>query len=111
MSTKIGLAFSQVGAKGTYDYDFGSTTRLTLKVTAAREGRIGRAAVRVLARNDPPAWTCGACGQPATLVCCAHETDDSPFVCAVHKRSHRCPDGAFLPIVNSPRMGVCGYVG
>jgi len=111
MSTKIGAALSHVGAKGMYDYDFGSTTRLTVTLADAREGRIGRTAVRLLARNDPPAWTCGVCEEPATLICCMHETDDSPFVCAAHQASHRCPDDAFLPVVNSPRMGVCAYSG
>ena len=111
MSTRIGVAFPHVGAKGTYDYDFGSTTRLAISLADVREGRIGRSAVRMLARNDPPAWTCGVCERPATLLCCAHETDDSPFVCAAHEKAHGCPDGAFLPVVNSPRMGVCAYAG
>lgn len=33
MRVKIGEAFSRRGQKGTYDYDFGSTTRLTVEVT------------------------------------------------------------------------------
>ena len=111
MSGKIAGAFSAIGVKGTYDYDFGSTTRLTIELTSARNGRIGRSAVRLLLRNDPPAWTCGACDQPATLVCCAHETETSPLVCAAHQKSHPCRDRAFLPVVNSPRMGVCAYAG
>ena len=110
MSAKIGSAFAP-GAKGTYDYDFGSTTRLTVELTRAREGRIGRAATRLLVRNDPPPVICGVCGRPATLICCAHETDASPFVCASHKKGHGCADRAFLPVVNSPRMGVCAYGG
>jgi hypothetical protein len=110
MRVEIGEVFDRTGQKGTYDYDFGSTTRLTVERTGARRGRIGQA-VRRLVRNDPLPWTCGACGAPATLVCCAHEGNDSPFVCDAHQPDHECRDDAFWPVVNSPRMGVCGYAG
>jgi len=111
MSTRIGAAFAYVGMKGVYQYDFGSTTGLGLALTAAREGRLGRAAVRIATRNNPPIWPCAVCAQPASLVCCVHETDDSAFVCEQHQRKHACKGRAFLPVVNSPRMGVCGYAG
>lgn len=111
MSAKIGAVFGRIGQKGTYDYDFGSTTRLTLERTGARLGRIGKRSVRLLVRNDPLPWRCGACGAPATLICSAHESDDSPFVCAAHEATHGCGGEMFLPVVNSPRMGVCGYAG
>lgn len=111
MRAKIDEVFGRTGQKGTYDYDFGSTTRLTLERTGARNGRIGKQAARLLVRNDPLPWTCGACGAPATLVCCAHETDGSPFVCDAHEADHECGDETFSPVVSSPRMGVCGYSG
>jgi len=111
MRAKIGETFNRTGVKGTYDYDFGSTTRLAVERTGARSGRMARQSLRLLVRNNPLAWTCGACGEPATLVCCVHETNDSPFVCASHKKAHACPEATFLPVVNSPRMGVCGYAG
>jgi hypothetical protein len=111
MRAKIGEVFGRTGQKGTYDYDFGSTTRLTLERTGARHGRIGKQAVRLLVRNDPLPWVCGACGAPATFICSAHEGDDSPFVCGVHEAEHDCGAEMFLPVVNSPRMGVCGYAG
>ena len=111
MRAKIGEVFTYTGQKGTYDYDFGSTTRLTIERTGARDGRIGRTSVRLLVRNDPLPWTCAACGKPATLVCCTHETESSPFVCTAHKKAHPCSDAMFLPVVNSPRMGICGYTG
>jgi hypothetical protein len=94
-----------------YDYDFGSTTRLTVERTGARVGRIGKHLVRLLVRNDPVPWKCGICTPPATIVCCAHESDDSPFVCDAHEADHECGEESFLPVVNSPRMGVCGYAG
>src|SRR5262249_28717880 len=109
MRAKIGEVFNRTGDKGTYDYDFGSTTRLAIERTGGRDGRIGKQSVRLLVRNDPLAWKCGECGQSATLVCQSHETDSSPFVCAAHEETHPCSDAIFLPVVNSPRMGVCGY--
>jgi hypothetical protein len=111
MASKIEAVFSYTGQKGTYDYDFGSTTRLTVERTGARVGRIGKHPVRLLVRNDPLPWRCGKCTAPATLVCCAHERDDSPFVCDAHEADHECGEESFLPVVNSPRMGVCGYAG
>jgi hypothetical protein len=111
MAARIGDAFPHVGVKGTYDYDFGSTTTLSIALTHARDGRLGRSAVRVIARNEAPAWPCGVCGEPASRICCAHERDDSPFVCARHEKAHKCREAAFLPVVNSPRMGVCAYSG
>jgi len=111
LRVKIGEVFGRPGEKGTYDYDFGSTTRLSIERTGARDGRTGKQSVRLLVRNDPLTWTCGVCGKRATLVCCAHELDSSPFVCAAHENDHPCSDATFLPVVNSPRMGVCGYTG
>jgi hypothetical protein len=111
MSARIGDAFPHLGTKGTYDYDFGSTTTLSIVLTHSREARLGRSAVRLLTRNNPPVWPCGICGEPASLICAVHERESSPFVCALHERKHTCRDRAFLPVVNSPRMGVCGYAG
>jgi hypothetical protein len=111
MRVKIGEVFGRAGQKGTYDYDFGSTTRLTVERTGARVSRVGKRSVRLLVRHDPLPWTCGLCGAPATLICSAHESDDSPFVCEAHEADHTCGGDMFLPVVNSPRMGVCGYAG
>jgi hypothetical protein len=105
------LPFSSEGFE--YEYDFGSTTNLELRVTGERSGCPGRSAVRLLVRNVPPASTCAVCGEPATLVCafCLQEAADA-FVCPKHRRQHRCgEEEGFLPVVNSPRMGVCGYTG
>ncbi len=96
-----------------YEYDFGSTTRLQLKVVGERTGRVERPVVRLLVRNTPPVWPCSVCGQSAALVCafCIQDAG-SAFVCAKHRKQHGCgEDEGFLPVVNSPRMGVCGYTG
>jgi hypothetical protein len=97
------------GARFSYEYDFGSTTRLKLRVLDEREGRTGGDAVRLLARNVPPVWPCAVCEKPATRVCgCC--IDDALF-CDEHAKQHNCEVDHLLPVVNSPRMGVCAYSG
>jgi hypothetical protein len=99
------------GLRFSHEYDFGSTTYLKLKVSGEREGRIGGGALRLLARNEPLEWSCRVCGKPATQLHTEEMwNDDNPFYCEVHAEAHE-DDWAFMPVVNSPRMGVCGYTG
>lgn len=95
-----------------YEYDFGSTTELLLRGVDARIGRGDKKTrIRLLARNDAPETLCDTCGPPATQVCPFWEADN-PFVCDAHAGNHPCDDpDTHLPVVNSPRMGVCGYAG
>lgn len=100
------------GQRFSYEYDFGSTTDLVLKALGTRHGTAGRTAVRLLARNEPPVWPCAVCAKPASVICPLCSDGSNPFSCPVHVREHACEDEeAFLPVVNSPRMGVCGYSG
>jgi hypothetical protein len=111
MTARVSSALTG-GQRFSYEYDFGSTTHLTLKVLGARHGTTGRAAVRLLARNEPPVWPCAVCATPASVICpfCADESN--PFSCREHMMEHVCEEEeTFLPVVNSPRMGVCGYTG
>ncbi len=90
-----------------YDYDFGSTTALRLKVAGIRTGAwAGKERVRLLARNLPPEVTCNACGKPAQWV----DVENDDFLCVACVRELG-KDECLLPVVNSPRMGVCGYTG
>jgi hypothetical protein len=109
MTARVSAALSSVGTPFRYEYDYGYTTELRLKVIALRDAPRRRDAVRLLARNEAPAWIC-ECGAPASSVCsyCTLESDDA-FVCDVHAQAHSCEEEAMLPIVNSPRMGVCAY--
>ena len=112
MNARLADALPPQGRKFRYEYDFGSTTDLTLRVTGTRQGVIGRPAIRLLARNEAPVWPCATCGAPATMICVFCPDESNPFVCAKHARKHPCgEDEGLLPVVNSPRMGVCGYTG
>ena len=109
-----GVKLGQVlgpGQAGTYEYDFGTTTELSLRVVGEREGPIGRKAITVLARNEPPAIPCEACGQPATEVCSACVWSGGGWLCDACAKTHACGDEMLLPVVNSPRVGMCGYAG
>ena len=111
MDVELGQVL-QPGLKFTYEYDFGSTTELALKVIAEREGKLqGRKnAIQIMARNELPAVPCDVCGEkPATLI---YQGWDDPETwlckdCAKAKHDQEM----MLPIVNSPRAGVCGYTG
>jgi len=113
MNTKLAAVFTRPGLTARYEYDMGSTTELKLRLVGIFEGRERAGRVRLLARNEPPMWPCDRCGTPATNICphCADERDGA-LLCDTHVESHGCegPEG-MLPVVNSPRMGVCGYTG
>lgn len=112
MNTKVSHLLTSPGQRFTYEYDFGSTTHLTLRLLGTRSGTIGRPAARLLARNEPPVWPCAVCAEPATLICPFCVDERNPFSCAKHAREHACgEDESFLPVVSSPRTGVCGYTG
>lgn len=106
---------AQVGAESLRfdcDYDFGDTTALKGKAVGFRQGSVGRRSVRVLARNTPLAWTCEACESAAELICPFCANSGPSLFCKKHTPAHACHDqDGWLPVVNSPRMGVCGYAG
>jgi hypothetical protein len=100
----------KVGQKFSHEYDFGSTTYLNLKVMAEREGIVSdeNDPVKVLARNVPPTILCRVCGKPATRVAAGGYYDvETNAYCDTCTNE----DEDFLPVVNSPRVGVCGYTG
>jgi Plasmid pRiA4b ORF-3-like protein len=99
------------GIKCDYEYDFGTTTELTLKVVAERKGQARGKAVQVLARNDPPPIMCNVCGKPATQVCANCIWSGEGWLCDECAPDHPCGEEMMLPVVNSPRVGMCGYTG
>jgi hypothetical protein len=110
MRSKIGVAFGRGGPPFTYEYDFGSTTSLRGYVLDFRQGSVGRSALRLLARNDPLPWACEECPQPASVVCPFCIGSGPCLFCNEHAQQHPCAEEeGYLPVVNSPRMGVCSY--
>ena len=92
--------------KFTHEYDFGSTTQLALRVVGEREGTNSQQRVRLLARNEPPQILCELCKKkPAVWV---EVYEDSAWCC---EECIENTEEGVLPVVNSPRVGVCGYSG
>ena len=104
-------ALLSVGQKFGYTYDMGSSTDLGLTVQA-RETAKGTEKVALLARNLPPVWQCSECEQPATFLN-SWEYDDETGLPLMYCDDHaeEADEDALLPVVNSPRMGVCAYEG
>jgi hypothetical protein len=101
----------EVGTALGYEYDYGSTTELRLRVVGLREHRKAGKQVVLLARNDPPEIGCGNCGQAATHVCGGCSESGDGWLCDGCARKHECGEDMLLPLVNSPRTGVCAYSG
>ncbi|MHB8450799.1 MAG: hypothetical protein ACYDAQ_10195 [Mycobacteriales bacterium] len=109
-------ATAAVGSRFSYEYDFGTTTELSGRVLATVPGGPAAHPIEVLARNEPPQYRCAECGRSAVTVCglCYQGVDEPCWYCDTCRWRHRCsePDGDyFLPVVNSPRVGLCGYGG
>jgi len=99
------------GMRFDHVYDFGSSTHLRLKVVSEDESALKGNEIRVLARNEPPVIPCDNCGKPAAQVCTQCMYSGKGWLCEECAAKHDCSDPIFLPVVNSPRVGVCGYTG
>lgn len=96
------------GDKLEYQYDMGDTTYLLVTVLAEGRRPKQKEAVRLLARNAAPEFVCAKCGKRATRIY-LDDDEESPFYC--EECRGKDDEECWLPVVNSPRMGVCGYCG
>jgi hypothetical protein len=96
-----------------HEYDFGSTTELLVKVLAEYDGPMEKnKPVEILARNEATEIPCDECGKaPAVQICTECQWDGSGWLCEACAKDHECGEEMLLPVVNSPRTGVCGYTG
>lgn len=104
------LSALPLGTKLEYEYDFGSTTQLRITLLSGYTRPKQRKAVRLLGRNVPLHFPCRECGEEAEHICCECDAmGEYPFLCEACMKTHSHEFA--LPVVNSPRMGVCGYCG
>jgi len=94
-----------------HEYDFGTTTELSVRVLAEEAREAKGPPIQILARNTPPLIPCVVCGQPATQVCSQCIYDEQGWLCEACAKAHECGEEMLLPVVNSPRVGMCGYTG
>lgn len=96
-------------------YDFGTTSETDIKVLEFREGKATtNHPITLLARNQMPGEFCQECGEPAKWLCweCINEEEKSGFLCDEHNEEHSHSSyGDPMPLLNSPRTGMCGYDG
>ncbi len=109
-----------------YVYDWGSSTNLTLSVVDTGSWELSRIrseseedlstgydGVSLLTRNEQPDRECTTCGEQAKQICqeCLVRRGPDALYCEACAHEHDCEHPRFLPVVNSPRSGVCGYRG
>lgn len=96
-------------------YDFGTSSRTLVKAVNMRTGQaLTPHPIALMTRNLPLEATCIECGQPAGWLCiqCLYEDDVVGALCDTHVDDHPHDDyGGPLPLLNSPRTGMCGYTG
>lgn len=113
MDSKIGQIFKK-NIELLHIYDFGTSSETKIKCISTRRGKATTShPIVIMARNHTPESYCSECGKPATMLCleCMYEDDDCTL-CDEHAESHPHDDyGDPIPIVNSPRLGMCGYTG
>ncbi len=103
------------GVELTHIYDFGTSSETLIKFVETREGKPTTShPIALMARNVMPEATCIECGKPASWLCieCLYEEDTAGTLCDEHAKTHPHDNyGAPMPLVNSPRVGMCGYEG
>ena len=95
-----------------YDYDFGSTTSLSGQVIGERMGVL-KDKVKILARNQSPEIPCSHCNNAAANFCPYCEESFCQECSEAEEHEEKCGVEAdeLLPVVNSPRLGGCAYMG
>ncbi len=104
----------QPGSQLTHVYDFGTSSETLVKCVGVREGNpTTTCPLALMARNLMPEAVCIECDQLATHFCmeCVMEGAEGTL-CDRHAENHPHEDyGEPIPLVNSPRLGMCGYEG
>lgn len=88
-----------------FSIDFGSTTEIILTVISEISRPKQREKVLLLARNEPISEVCEACQALATYI----NAWEGNLVCEACAEAE--DENALMPVVNSLRMGECGYDG
>ena len=94
-----------------YDYDFGSTTELKLKVLDYRTGHLRGEKVTLLSRNNSREFVCDKCGKKSAVFIDSEEFWSGGGLLCEDCAEDAGDEGMLLSVCNSPRMGTCAYEG
>ncbi len=95
-----------------HEYDFGSTTESKIQVMDERRGvPTTPHPIALMARNDAPKFECLECGEDAVYFCQECVYSGPSTLCEEHSEEHECGEEMLIELVNSPRIGECGYDG
>ena len=105
----------ELGLELTHIYDFGTSSETLIKAVGMREGApTTTRPIVLMARNLMPETKCIECDQPAAWLCmeCLIEEEKWGTLCDQHAQTHPHDNyGEPVHLVNSPRLGMCGYTG
>lgn len=114
METRADKVFA-VGTELLHLYDFGTTSETVIKVIDERKGQpLSKHPIFLMSRNQMPETTCLECGRKAEWLCmeCLIEEGKMGVFCGEHIEEHPHDEyGDPVELVNSPRVGMCGYDG
>jgi hypothetical protein len=92
-------------------YDYGTPTELVIKVISEIKYDKNLKHPEIIGQNEIPDLKCDLCNNLATHICCECSYDDKGWLCDECSENHECGEEMLSPVVNSPRVGVCGYCG
>ena len=101
------------GSSFSYEYDFGSTTKLRLSVVGQSPVAPLKRPLCLIARNSRPEIPCRVCGKEGEYLATNWRKSPVPVILCrdcVRKKSDELDPECVVVIPNSPRCGVCGYV-
>lgn len=114
MSRRVEQVFGS-SVELTHIYDFGTSSETLIKAIEIRTGKpTTRHPIALMARNEMPDMKCEECDESASWLCneCIYDEEKAGTLCDRHVKTHPHESyGEPLPIVNSPRVGMCGYEG
>lgn len=113
MTRLLSQVFSE-GLKIDYEYDFGTSTEISLSMIQNIED-VDEKEIQILFRNKEVEFKCSSCSNKAIAICTYCADEDDGLLCQSCIEQHKCvqDEGEHIlsPFVNSPRSGVCGYTG
>jgi len=111
MDLKIDKVFTP-GVELTHIYDFGTSSETLITTGEIRQGTpLTKHPIYLMARNKIPETTCAECGQPSNWLC-IDEEGEWTTLCDKHVKTYSHDnDEEPIELVNSPRLGMCGYTG